>query len=489
MTERKQDFENLASERSILQSYANQKQEFETTVTEVDGESTILLPDKKQDVLGLFRKREASKAVIADMELHKSFAASNLTIPSFLEAGPRPALKYDPLTVRAAVVTTGGVAPGLHCVIHSIVKRHIDTYSMSAATGRIFGVFNSFKGMCALADNITELTPGRTEEWLDQGGSKLGSVRFYLKDKGGQDLPVGDAIPRLADEITKNLENNRIDILYVIGGDGSLKTAHEIARRNPNRSIVGIPKTMDNDVLWVWQSFGFNTAVEQATRVINTLRSEAEAVRRICLIELFGAESGFVAANATLASGHVDAVLIPEVFKALAPKEAEGYLGQLVEYIGKRVGDMDERKHSPHAVVVLAEGVGTILEKNGVEFHGTKVTKKGFVELFESQLKGKIKDAHGERLVTFVNQPRHHIRAVAANSFDQIYCERLGALAVDTALAGFTDCMVSQWLTEFVLVPLNLVMLGKKCIPINGMFWKQVVSSTGQPLSLAERIK
>jgi 6-phosphofructokinase 1 len=116
---------------------------------------------------------------------------------------------------------------------------------------------------------------------------------------------------------------SRRDILYVIGGDGSLKTAHEIAVRNPTRSVVGLPKTMDNDVLWVWQSFGFDTAVEQATRVINTLHSEAEATRRICVVELFGAESGFVAANAVLGSGHVDAVLIPEVFKALTVDDAE----------------------------------------------------------------------------------------------------------------------------------------------------------------------
>lgn len=96
-------------------------------------------------------------------------------------------------------------------------------------------------------------------------------------------------------------------------------------------------------------------------------------------------------------------------------------------------------------------------------------------------------DAHGRPVEVFVNQPRHHIRAVAANAHDQIYCERLGALAVDNALAGYTDFMISQWLTEFVLVPLTLVEAGKKSIPVNGMFWKQVVSTTGQPLSPAEQ--
>jgi 6-phosphofructokinase 1 len=417
------------------------------------------------------------------MELLEKFRGKKLTVPSFLEAGPRANLRFDPHTVRAAVVTTGGVAPGLHCVIHSIVKRHCDTYSIGKNRGRIFGVYNSFEGLCSLANNLEELSTARTEDWLDQGGSKLGSVRYYPDGKIGE-----EAIREMANIITKNLQRNRIDILYVIGGDGSLKTAHEIAVRNPTRSVIGIPKTMDNDVLWVWQSFGFDTAVEQATRVINTLRSEAEATRRICLIQLFGAESGFVAANASLASGHVDAVLIPEVFNALTADEAQIYLTKIIDHIEERVEDEDERAHNPHAVVVVAEGVGTVLEMKEVCVAGIKVGKKIFVEQFGKIIDDKVIDAHEKDVPVFVNEPRHHIRAVPANAHDQIYCERLGALAVDNAFAGYTDCMISQWLTEFVLVPLELVKLGKKCIPINGMFWKQVVSSTGQPLSPAEHV-
>jgi 6-phosphofructokinase 1 len=359
---------------------------------------------------------------------------------------------------------------------------------LDRANGRVYGVYNSFRGLCQLPDNLTTLDPQKTEEWLDQGGSQLGIVRYYPEgeDKEGKD--VQRAIERMADVITTKLEDNLIDILYVIGGDGSLRVVHEVAQRNPTRSIVGIPKTMDNDILWVWQSFGFNTAVEQATYTINKLRTESQATRRICIIELFGAESGFVAANATLASGHVDAVLIPEVFKIMDLPDIASYLEAIIGHIDDRIKH-DDRRHSPHAVIVVAEGVGTVLEKKKAKLRGTQFQKPEFVHQLAAMMENAVRDAYGEEVPAFVNQPRHYIRAVPANPYDQIYCERLGALAVDNALAGYTNFMISQWLTEYVLVPTRLVIVGQKSIPVSGMFWKQVVSSTGQPLSAAELTK
>jgi 6-phosphofructokinase 1 len=218
---------------------------------------------------------------------------------------------------------------------------------------------------------------------------------------------------------------------------------------------------------------------------MNVLRSEAESTRRICLIELFGAESGFVAANAALASGHIDLVLVPEVFNQLDGQSIHAYLDNAIKHIEKRV---QSEPHNPHAVIVVAEGVATALEGKGVSVKGEPVKKDTFVLQLTDMIKEQVHDAHGEPMSVFVNQPRHFIRAVPANAHDQIYCERLGALAVDNALAGYTDFMISQWLAEFVLVPLELVGAGKKSIPINGMFWKQVVSTTGQPLSPAEQL-
>lgn len=482
MLERITNCTNLASERSILLKYLNDNSILPTAVKEVEGRES--LPNSySQNHLGLFRPRESRKIVTVDTSLIEQFRAKSLEIPSFLEAGPRDQLKFSPQNVRAAIVCAGGVAPGIHSVIHGIVKRHCDTYSISQQ-GKIFGVYNSFKGLSNLADNLVELNPAITEKWLDRGGCQLGIVHFNPNNKIGE-----EAIAEMMPPITQNLENNRIDILYIIGGDGSLKVAHEIAKNNTSRSAIGIPKTMDNDVLWVWESFGFETAVEQATRVINTLQSDAEATRRICLIELFGAESGFVAANASEASGHVDAVLIPEVFLKLNKAQAKEYLCEVIQHVKARVENRDEEGHNPHSVVVLGEGVGAVLEEKGITIGDCRVEKKNFVyQLKEKIEREKVVDAHGEQVPVFINQPRHFIRAVPASSHDEIYyCERLGALAVDSALAGYTDCMISQWLTEFVLVPLELVQLGKKSIPVNGMFWKQVVSTTGQPLSSAER--
>jgi 6-phosphofructokinase 1 len=191
-----------------------------------------------------------------------------------------------------------------------------------------------------------------------------------------------------------------------------------------------------------------------------------------------------VAANAALASGHVDLVLIPEVFKLLDADTALKYLEEVITHIEQTV---QREPHTPHAVVVVAEGVGAALQKSCTRIGGVQVTKESFVSQFTKMIRGGVLDAHGGQIPVFVNQPHHLIRAVAANAHDQIYCERLGALAVDNALAGYTDFMISQWLTEFTLVPLRLVSEGQKSIPVNGMFWKQVVSSTGQPLSPVER--
>jgi 6-phosphofructokinase 1 len=471
------DLGRITSERLILKSLIEERANLDTQVSMAAGELQHDNP-AGEEILGLFRPPDAQKAVIADMALLEAFKNNGLEIPSFLEAGPRRRLLHDPQRVRAAIVTTGGLAPGLHCVIHSIVRRHCDIYGLRREPGEIFGVYDSFRGLCSLADNLVTLSTEMTEEWLDSGGSRLGIVRYFYEGKRNE-----ASTNRMVEIISDNLRNNHIDILYVIGGDGSLMVAHRIALRNPECSIVGIPKTMDNDILWVWQSFGFDTAVEEATRVINVLHREAESTRRICLIELFGAESGFVAANASLASGHVDLVLIPEVFNLLDAEEAQAYLAKIMEYMCRSI---QRKPHNPHAVVVVAEGVGTVLEDKGISIGGRKVSKHGFVRQFTQAIESNVCDARGHPVSVFVNQPRHYIRAVAANPHDQIYCERLGALAVDNALAGYTDVMISQWLTEFVLVPLHLVQAGQKSIPVSGMFWKQVVSSTGQPLSSVE---
>lgn len=467
--------EQTTSERAFLKEYLRLNQDFPTDVRLV-GEPRIPNPHPAEK-LGTYRAPDARKAVTADSDVINEYFRRGKPVPGFPEAGPRARLYHSPHSVRAAVVTTGGLAPGLNCVVHSIVDRHCNTYNVNEniEEGGVFGIYESFPGACQLEFHMKRLTPSDTEKWLDKGGSILGMRRDHTKSRD-----------ELAETIAQQLVLKRVNILYVIGGDGSLGVAHEIAQRARGVSVVGIPKTMDNDVMWVWQSFGFRTAVEKAAETINTLNAEAEATRRVCIIELFGAESGFVAANAALASGHVDLVLIPEEFQPLTAEYAERALHDYIDYIKRRAAT-PRGGETPHAVIVLAEGVAKILSSMNVKLGGADIDRKNFAEQLREYLQGKIIDGTEREVDVFINQPRHNIRAIPANAQDQIYCERLGALAVDNALAGYTDFMISQWLTEYVLVPLEIVQDRHKRIPPAGIFWKQVVTSTGQPYVSAKK--
>ena len=435
-------------------------------------EPAIIQNPRGENHIGQYVPFGAKKYVTTDRDIIKKYDALDRDVPSFLMAGPRQRLFHDPSKVKAAIVTTGGVAPGLNSVIHSIVKQHYDLYDLSHK-GKVFGIQDSFQGACELSSNQEQLLPFKTEQWLEKGGSMLGMRRYHRRSKD-----------ELATVISNQLSLNGINILYVIGGDGSLSVAHEIAKKSANISVVGIPKTMDNDVMFVWESFGFKTTVEKATEIINALNSEAESSRRICLIELFGAESGFVAANSALASGHVDLVVIPEEFQFLSRAECEVLLLKYAKHIKEKVKNPRDGE-KPHAVVVLAEGAAKILKQKGVKLGGEEVDDdpgSGFlIQLKRYFEKADLKDTKGNEIGVFFNRPRHYIRANPPNPQDQIYCEQLGALAVDNALAGFTDFMISQWLTSYVLVPLELVANRHKRLSPSSIFWKRVVNCVGQP--------
>jgi 6-phosphofructokinase 1 len=458
--------DTLTTERALLRQYLKDAR---TPNTEIR-----LLGERRRKnhvseaELGAYRPVVARKTATADFDIIKAFLDASLDVPTFYEAGPREMLFFDPRRVKAAIVTTGGLAPGLNSIVHSIVKRHFHTYELNEGLGgAVFGVYDSFLGLQRRPIVMTALHPEETEEWLEKGGSELGNRRTKKEAD----------IRSFADDLLRNLESNQIDILYVIGGEGSQTLAHSIAELAQSLAVVGLPKTMDNDLLWVWQSFGFNTAVERAVEVINILNCEARSTRRVCLVELFGAESGFVAANAALASGHADLVLVPEIFSSLSRDECNRALSGYLLHL-ERVVKRDRER--PHGVAVIAEGVGKLLATKSTALAGVPVSGD-FIDQLKKHLGSMLKDTSGQPVEVFVNKPLHSIRAGRANAHDQIYCERLGALAVDNALAGFTDCMISQWLTEYVLVPLSLVANRRKRIPPEGIFWKQVCSSTGQP--------
>ena len=457
----------------ILNEYVRLNRSFPTVTTLGDANRQNSIGELK---LGTYRPFDAKKLVTADYEVVLKFQQDVARIPTFLEAGPRRLLYHNPYKVKAAIVTTGGLAPGLNSIVHSIVNRHHATYKLNrAAHGVIYGVYDGFDGFRSRSLDMQELEPAVTEEWVERGGSELGSRR----------TPKGDPATFAAD-IAEKLRVSDLDILYVIGGNGSQTLAHEIAIKGKRTSVVGVPKTIDNDIVWVWQSFGFNTAVEKATEVINIMHAEARSTRRLCIIELFGAESGFVAANAALASAHVDLVLIPEAFRSLSAEQCETTLKGYVSHLQQAINRDPKR---PHGLVVLAEGVGKLLCKEKSATLDGKLIQSSFGDQLKEYLAQCLTDRAGRSVEVIVNRPQHNIRAIRANSHDQIYCERLGALAVDNALAGYTDFMISQWLTEYVLVPLELVAGKRKSIPPEGMFWKQVCRSTGQPSIPISRTK
>ena len=231
-----QSIRNLTTERSILRAHVEGRIELNTDVRTV-GEPRIPNP-VAEGKLGRYRPPEARKSLTADMDVISLCIRETKEIPSLQEAGPRSLLFHDPHQVRAAIVTTGGVAPGLNSIVHSIVKRHHRTYSIfHGSKSGVFGVYDSFLGLSRTPIHMKPLDPDVTERWIDSGGSVLGNMRGQ-KSEGG--------IEKLAQEIVANLEKHYIDILYVIGGDGSQRVAHQVAGGAPTKSIVGLPKTMDH---------------------------------------------------------------------------------------------------------------------------------------------------------------------------------------------------------------------------------------------------
>jgi 6-phosphofructokinase 1 len=382
-------------------------------------------------------------------------------------AGPRAKLWKEPSAIRAAVVTGGGVAPGLNRVIHSIVRRHYDVYGLKEGKGGIvYGIRDGFRGLSegSAAVRVVKLTPEQTREWMDRGGTMLGSVREDEEEKKERDP---DRVASWYDVF----EGLDVDVVYVIGGDGSQRAAHAlynlIAQPETKKELVvaAIPKTMDNDILWTDRSFGFQSTVDEAAHVIEALREDARSTCRLCIIEFFGRASGFVAASASLASGCVDAVLVPEEYEHDHFNELE-----VCKHLRKRIGE-HRKEGEDYAVIVVAEGKrkGSVRPKSKVKWVEEDIIGKG---LKEGELpKGKI----------LRSEPRHLIRAIPPNPSDRVYCERLADLAVDNALAGFTGFVVTEWMSRFVLVPLRHVAGEVKTVDMDGLFWKEVVNSTGQP--------
>lgn len=376
---------------------------------------------------------------------------------SLLErAGPRKKIYFDPTKTHAAVVTCGGLCPGLNDVIRAIVMCLWYRYGVERITGIKFG-YRGFLSEFRLPG--VELDPEAVEDIHRHGGTLLGSSRGY-GDRTG--------------DIVDSLERMNINMLFTIGGDGSQKGAlaltNEIRKRNLKISVIGIPKTIDNDLSFVQKSFGFETAVASAVDAVAGAHVEAhDAINGVGIVKVMGRESGFIAAHTALAINDVNFVLIPEV-----PFDLHGDNG-LLAHLEKRLAKRN------HAVILVAEGAGQdILQKSGeVDESGNK--KLGNIGTFlKDEIKKYFKEKKKELNLKYID-PSYIIRSQPADPNDSLYCARLGTNAVHAAMAGKTGMIISLVHNHFVHVPIAMAVARKNRIDPDKSLWRDVIEATGMP--------
>jgi 6-phosphofructokinase 1 len=390
----------------------------------------------------------------------RQMAGSGQEPPAFELAGPRAKIAFSPQATTCGIVTCGGLCPGINDVIRSIVLTLTHAYGVR----RIVGFRYGYAGL--VPDSASEpmlLDAERVENIHLHGGTLLGSSR------GPQDLTA------MAD----TLMNWGVKVLFAIGGDGTLRGASalggEIAKRGLDIGIVGVPKTIDNDLLWTERSFGFSTAVEEARNAIAAAHAEARgAWNGVGIVKLMGRHSGFITAYAALASGDVNFCLIPEVPFAL--DGPSGFLQALERRLASR----------HHAVVAVAEGAGQELLQQA---DAKQRDASGNIRLRDigSFLRDRIESnfaARGMETTVKYIDPSYTIRSLPANSMDSGFCLILGQHAAHAGMAGRTDMMVGYWNHAFTHVPLRLAAGHRKRLAPDGEAWSRVLASTGQPASM-----
>lgn len=372
------------------------------------------------------------------------------------KAGPREFLYFDPSKVHAAIVTCGGLCPGLNNVIRALVMSLWHIYGVR----KISGIRNGYRGLLPEYQlPVIDLNPEIVADIHKAGGTILGSSR------GGGDR-VG--------EIVDCLERMNTSMLFTIGGDGtqkgSLKIAEEIEKRGLRIAVVGIPKTIDNDLSFIQKSFGFETAVSKAVEAVSGAHVEAKgAINGVGIVKLMGRESGFIAAHTAIATNDVNFVLVPEV-----PFDLEGPQGLLMNL-------KDRLAKRKHAVIVIAEGAGQNLlpQSAGKDASGNLILSD--VGIFiKDRIATWFKNQQIEVSIRYID-PSYIIRSTPADAEDSIYCTRLGNYAVHAAMAGKTKMLVSLINNTFVHVPIALAVGKRNTIDPEGALWRDVNQATGQP--------
>ncbi|HBB14620.1 MAG: ATP-dependent 6-phosphofructokinase [Treponema sp.] len=379
------------------------------------------------------------------------------------KAGPRENIYFNPAHVTAGICTCGGLCPGLNDVIRAVVRCLWNRYGVRRIRGIRFG----YKGFFTEQGfNTVDLNPDNVDTIHKIGGSFLGTSR------GG-----GDRVTDIVDSI----ERLNINVMFIIGGDGTqrgaLDIANEIDRRGLKIAVVGIPKTVDNDLQFIDRSFGFETAVQKATQAINSCHMEAHSqINGIGLVKLMGRESGFIATAAAIASHEANFCLIPEVpFDMDGPN---GFLAHLQERL--------EKRH--HAVIVVAEGAGQELltTTNQTDASGNK--KLADIGIF---LRDKITEYFANKSfhinLKYID-PSYEVRASVTTANDSIYCERLGNNAVHAAMAGKTKIVIGLVHDKYVHIPITMATLKRNTVDPESSLWRDCLDATLQPVYMVNNI-
>jgi 6-phosphofructokinase 1 len=381
-------------------------------------------------------------------------------LPAFQMAGPRKTIFFEPGGVKAAIVTCGGLCPGINNVIRTLVFELHYRYNVRS----ILGIRYGYRGFIPkYGYEAVQLTPDFVKDIHEKGGSVLSSSR------GEQD----------SKDIVDFLQRKGISLLFTIGGDGTLRGALEISKeikkRNLSIAVIGIPKTVDNDIAFVERTFGLETAFSVAAESIRSAHTEAiGAPNGIGIVKVMGRMSGYIAANAALALAEVNFCLIPEVSFGL-----EGSFG-LFCLVEQRLRQRD------HAVIIVAEGAGQDLAKDTTG----KKDESGNPALGDigTFLKDNIKRYFKEHTDLYVNikyiDPSYMVRSVAANAHDSIYCIQLAQNAVHAGMAGKTGIIIGEWNGKFTHVPIALATSRRKVLSPEDPLWLSVLEATGQPYQI-----
>ncbi len=438
---------------SFIEKIVANPKEFTLNV-ETLGECKIESPIRNRDFID-----DDERILVTENVKNLQRATEHLGVtPSFERAGPHQKIFHDPSWSRVGIVTAGGLCPGLNHVIKGLVEILMFDYGIKT----IYGIRYGYAGLIPRFGYKPIMLDTDTVDTIhEHGGTMLGSSR------GQQDTG----------EIVDTLARMNINLLFCVGGDGSLRCARDIAdeckRRKLAVSVIGIPKTIDNDLHFVGRSFGFETAVAEATQIIQAAHTEAKGTfNGIGLVKLMGRDSGFITAYATLANPVVNFCLIPEL-----DFEMDGPHGLLAALSFR----FDRFKD--HAVIVVAEGAGQrhIAGEPERKDASGNILKKDIGEYLKHRITDHFKTCKREASVKYFD-PSYTIRSVPAKGTDAIRCYMLARNAVHAAMAGRTNCVVGNQDDWYTLVPIRLATIERQKVNLNSDLWRAVLDATGQTM-------